>query len=200
MSVVVAIKRDNKIYIGADSQVTKGWTRSSLSNPNNYKVWKVDGVDNCLMAHCGTVSEANVIKVAEKLVPEVNVLKNTVDFKCMVKNVVPSIFKELKNANFECSRDGHPAMHSEFLFAYKDKLFNIGGDGCVIEVDDYCAIGSGSEPALGSLLTTENEIPEERIKKAIKASATSDIFVDYPIIMIDTDGMEFRVFEEADLR
>ena len=41
MSVVVAIKEDNKIYIGADSQYTSGGTRRSLSNPNNYKIWEV---------------------------------------------------------------------------------------------------------------------------------------------------------------
>ena len=37
MSVVVAIKKDGIIYMGADSQVTKGGTRTTLSNPNNYK-------------------------------------------------------------------------------------------------------------------------------------------------------------------
>ena len=42
MSVVVAIKEGKKIYIGADSQVTKGGTRATLKNPNNYKIWKVD--------------------------------------------------------------------------------------------------------------------------------------------------------------
>ena len=35
MSVVVAIKKDGIIYMGADSQVTRGGTRTSLSNPNN---------------------------------------------------------------------------------------------------------------------------------------------------------------------
>ena len=41
MSVVVAIKENGKVTIGADSQCTRGGTRRTLSNPNNYKVWKV---------------------------------------------------------------------------------------------------------------------------------------------------------------
>ena len=43
MSVVVAIKENKKIDIGADSQVTRGGTRRTLRNPNNYKVWKIKG-------------------------------------------------------------------------------------------------------------------------------------------------------------
>ena len=40
MSVVVAIKKNGKVLMGADSQVTSGGTRTSLSNPNNYKIEK----------------------------------------------------------------------------------------------------------------------------------------------------------------
>ena len=46
MSVVVAIQEGGKIYLGADSQVTKGGTRTTLKNPNNYKIWKVINSNN----------------------------------------------------------------------------------------------------------------------------------------------------------
>lgn len=49
MSVIIAIKKDDVVYLGADSYVTRGGSRMSLSNPNNYKIWKVRGVENCLM-------------------------------------------------------------------------------------------------------------------------------------------------------
>ena len=39
-----------------------------------------------------------------------------------------------------------------------------------------------------------------RIKKAIKASAASDIYVDYPIVITDTESCEFKVFYEKDLQ
>ena len=41
MSVVVAIKQGEKVYLGADSQVTKGGTRQTLNNPNNYTSYKL---------------------------------------------------------------------------------------------------------------------------------------------------------------
>ena len=70
MSVVVAIKQDDKIYIGADSQTTRGGTRTTLKNPNNYKIWKVRGVDNCLIGHVGNLRDANVVRYTLKQIEE----------------------------------------------------------------------------------------------------------------------------------
>ena len=200
MSVVVAIKENGKIMMGADSQCTKGGTRRSLSNPNNYKIWKVLDSENCLLGHVGLVREANVIRVARDLIPEMAQIKNKVDFSFVVKRLVPTMFEELEEYRVIKKGDNPPEFDSSFLFAYKDKLFYISGNGTVIEIDDYCAIGSGECEAIGSLLSTEGESPEERIKKAIKASAANDIYVDYPIVITDTESTEFKVFYEKDLQ
>ena len=96
MSVVVAIKENGKIMMGADSQCTKGGTRRSLSNPNNYKIWKVLDSENCLLGHVGLVREANVIRVARDLIPEMAQLKDKVDFSFVVKRLVPTMFEELE--------------------------------------------------------------------------------------------------------
>ena len=199
MSVVVAIKENGKITIGADSQCTRGGTRRTLSNPNNYKVWKVLDAENCLIAHVGLVREANIIRVARDLVPEMAQLKDKVDFSFVVKRLVPRMFEELEAYRAIKKGDTPPEFESSFLFAYKDKLFYISGNATVIEIDDYVAIGSGECEAIGSLLSTEGEACEDRIKKAIKASAASDIYVDYPIVIADTEKTEFKVFYEKDL-
>ena len=91
-------------------------------------------------------------------------------------------------------------MNSRYLFAYQDKLFVIGFDGNVIEVDDCVAIGSGESEAIGSLITTvEEENPVSRIIKAIKASAAHDLYVDYPIVLSDTATTEFNVVDEKNI-
>ena len=199
MSVVVAIKENGKVTIGADSQCTRGGTRRTLSNPNNYKVWKVLDAENCLFAQVGLVREANIIRVARDLVPEMAQLKDRVDFSFVVKRLVPRMFEELEEYRAIKKGDNLPEFESSFLFAYKDKLFYISGNATVIEIDDYVAIGSGECEAIGSLLSTEGEACEDRIKKAIKASAASDIYVDYPIVITDTESCEFKVFYEKDL-
>lgn len=201
MSVVVAIKKDGIIYMGADSQVTKGGTRATLSNPNNYKIWKVLGINNCIMGGVGTLRASNVIKVASGLIPEIVDLKDGVDFRFMVRSFVPRLMDELDNQKLLTNcKDDTPHMGASFLFAYHDRLYSIASDGAVIEIDDFCAIGSGASEALGSLLSSVDEKdPTERIKMAIKASAAHDIYVDYPIVISDTDSADFKIYYEKDV-
>ena len=201
MSVVVAIKKDGIIYMGADSQVSRGGTRTTLSNPNNYKIWAVRAVDNCLMGSVGTLRANNIMKVADSLIPEIVDIKNAVSFGFIVKSLVPRMFDELDEYKV-LAKDSEDAIHmdADFLFAYHDTLYHISRYGSVIEVDDFYAIGSGANEALGSLLSTVDEKdPVERIKTAIKASATHDIYVDYPIIISNTEDTEFKVYYEKDL-
>ena len=90
-------------------------------------------------------------------------------------------------------------LNSAFLFAYKDKLFLINNDLCVLEIDDYVSIGSGAPEAIRSLLSTEGEEARTRIIKAIKASAANDIYVDYPIVLSDTETTKFEIIAEDTL-
>lgn len=199
MSVVVAIKENDNIYIGADSQVTRGGTRTTLKNSNNYKVWKVRGVENCLMGHVGVSRDANIVRLIDNLVTDYDVYKDAVDFEFVVKSVVPQIYRELCRAGYISDDPVLPMLESRFLFAFKNQLYVIGSDGCVIEIEDCVAIGSGENEAIGSLLSTDGQKPEERIVKAIKASAANDIYVDYPIIMTNTKTTEFKVLQENDV-
>ena len=100
MSVVVAIKKDEKIYVGADSQVTRGGTRRTLNNPNNYKIWKVKGVDNCLMAHVGNVRDSNVVRLIDGLITDYDVYRGNIDYEYVVKSIVPDIVNALKRSGF----------------------------------------------------------------------------------------------------
>lgn len=196
MSVVVAIKENGKVYIGADSQVTRGGTRTTLKNKNNYKVWRVIGAPHCLMAQVGMFRDANVIRLMPDLVTEYNIFKEHIGFDFVVKKVVPDIVNELTRYNFLKDGEKTDCLDSSFLFAYRDQLYCIGQDKSVIEVEDYVAIGSGADQAIGSLLSTEGQTPKERIVKAIKSSAACDIYVDYPIILTDTENGEFEVITE----
>ncbi len=196
MSVVVAIKKDGRIYMGSDSQVTLGGTRTTLKNPNNYKMWKVIGVDNCLMASVGTLRDACVIRTMDDLVTEYNVYRKHIGFDFVVNKIVPDIIDRLQKAHYIKDDGVFDGMDSSFLFAFEDQLFDISSDGSVIEIEDYVAIGSGKNEAIGSLLSTEGLNPEERIIKAIKASASHDLYVDYPIIMANTDNCEFDIITE----
>ena len=196
MSVVVAIKENGKVFIGADSQVTKGGTRTTLKNENNYKVWRVPNAPHCLMAQVGNLRDANVVRLMQDLVTDYNIYRGHISFDFVVKKVVPDIVEELTRFGYLKDGKNSEYLDSSFLFAYKDQLWMIGQDRSVIEIEDYIAIGSGADQAIGSLLSTENENARDRIIKAIKASAAADIYVDYPIILTDTKSGEFDVITE----
>ena len=196
MSVVVAIKEKGKIYLGCDSQVTCGGTRTTLKNPNNYKIWKVQNAKHCLMGAVGNLRDACLIRTMDNLVTEYNIYKKHICFDFVVNQIVPDIIEKLKYYNY-LKKDGFfDSMNSSYLFAFEDQLFLIGMDASVIEVEDYVAIGSGKNEAIGSLLSTENEAPEQRIVKAIKASVANDLYVDYPIILTNTETTDFEIITE----
>lgn len=201
MSVVVGIKQNGVVYMGCDSQVTMGGTRTTLKNPNNYKIWKVRDVEDCcIMGSVGDLRDACVVRTMNGLISDYNLFKGHVSFDFVVNKIVPDIIDRLKEFNYikNDKSSVFEGMDSSFLFSCKDMLFLIGSDGSVIEIDDCVAIGSGKNEAIGSLLSTDGEDPVQRIIKAIKASAANDIYVDYPIILIDTETMEFRVITEKD--
>lgn len=194
MSVVVALKKDGVVYLGCDSQVSRGYSKKTLSNENNYKIWKVNNVDECYFGHVGAVRDANAIRTITRLIPKMDVIEDNIDFDYVVDSIVPKMIRRLKDFNY--IPDGvFDKMESEWIFVYKDKVYWIGFDGSVIEVDDYISIGSGSEVANGSLCSTDikgNE-PNDRIVSAIKASTTNDIFVSYPVILTSTKSEKYEV-------
>ena len=197
MSVVVALKKNGIVYLGADSQVTRGGTRSSLSNPNNFKIWKVRNVEHCLMGCVGYFRDGCAVRVMDDLVGELDVLHDIIDYEYVVRRIEPAIRDELIEHSFVERSNPYRDMHSDFLFVYRDSMYTISG-GSVIEHDDFVAMGSAESEAIGSLLTTGEDMdPNERIIRAIKAGAAHDIYVDYPIVLINSEEMEFRVISET---
>lgn len=200
MSVLVAVRKNGRVYMGCDSQATVGGTSSTLRNPNNYKIWKVLGAGNCLMGSVGALRDACVIRTMDDLVTEYNVYSGHVCYDFVVNKIVPDIIARLVKARYIKDDGVFGSMESEFLFAFRDRLYLIASDTTVIEIEDCVAVGSGQRLARGSLLSTEGERPEERIVKAVKASAAADVYVDYPIILTDTLTTEFTVVTEKNER
>ena len=201
MSVIVAVKKDKRVYFGADTQTTRGSLKASSFLENNFKLWKVKGVNNCIMGSVGTVREACVIKVMKNLVSELDVLHDNINYDYVVEELFPKIVRRLDQFGYTKDLDKNSVMDSTMLFGYQDKLYLLSWSGCVTEIDDCVAIGTGGDEALGSLSTTVKEDNvEKRIIKAIKTSVAHDIYVNYPLILIDTKDMNFKIVTEDDAK
>ena len=196
MSVIVGIKQKGIVYIGADSQITKGGSKKSQLHPNNRKVWHPDEMDSLLMGSAGLVKGINLTKAINGLVDQKTLRENKIDFHFVINNISKKLMDKMEEHKLIDSKDFNPRMQSEYLFADRDNLFTISTDGSVMQIEDYIAIGSGSIEAMGSLLSTEKEDTITRITKAIEAAIQSDIFVDYPIIIMNTKDDKVDIIQE----
>jgi ATP-dependent protease HslVU (ClpYQ) peptidase subunit len=197
MSVVVALKHDGVIYMGCDSQVSDSRSKYTLSNPNNYKIWKLKGFeDYCIFGGVGSLRDINIMRVSGDLVDELAILKDNVNFEYVVEKLVSNIFGLLdRYSRLKKSDDEFKLMSSSYVFSYKSSLFEIAFDGSVLEVDEYTAIGSGSDIALGSLNTTYSLEPIERIILAIESSCKTNLYVNYPIVITNSKSKELILID-----
>ncbi len=198
MSVIVGIIHEGVVYLGSDSQYTKGGTKKSNNHPNNRKIWHPDGRDQLLIGSAGLLKGINAIKSINGLIDQATLSQESLNYNYVVKNVARRIMDTMEEIKLIESKDYNPKMLNEFLFAYKNELFMIGSDGSVLQIDDFSAIGSGSVEAIGSLLSTVNDDPKTRIIKAIEAAIQNDIYVGYPIIIMNTNNQNNDIIQEKE--
>ena len=82
------------------------------------------------------------------------------------------------------------------------EIFRLGEDGYIVQVkDDYTAIGSGADFALGSFHSTAGLEPSERLMKALEAAAYLDPYVRPPFTVLElpsNDWIKTALTEEFD--
>lgn len=190
VSIVAAIKDDNKVWVACDSQVSFSGTKMTLSNPNNFKIFKPMNDHRLIVGVVGALRDANILSTLEDYIDEATLLKNNLDFKYVVKNVVPYIMRELDKHGRLVEHNERHVSDSQFLFVYDNNIYTIDGDGCVVEHDDFCAIGSGYKLAYGSFNTSEEMDNQEILVNAVKSACMTDLYVNYPIILMNTQDNE----------
>ena len=183
MSVIVAIKDNDRVVMACDSQATCYGSKETLANKNNYKIFEPQ--KNVLVGVVGAVRHANLLYCIEEYIDELTVLRDEVDFKYIVNKVVSKIISTFNN-NSAVKPNSEFYMNSIVLFAYKNQLYKIHGDGSVIEYDEFTATGSGQDLALGVLNNGTSENKRELVINAVKSACSTDLYVNYPIIVMDT--------------
>jgi ATP-dependent protease HslVU (ClpYQ) peptidase subunit len=196
MSVVVAIKDKDTVWVGCDSQVSMGYTKGTLKL--NKKIWKPEKEEGIVMGVVGSVRDLDILSTEEDWIEEIVKIKNEFNYKYMVRKIVPKIFKTLSNFGRMKNDKGIESIESSIIFTHKDKLFSINGDGSVIESDDILADGSGYRLCLGAWNSLKNkDIPiKDKLVQVIKAACESDLYVNYPIVLMNTKTEEVEIVEK----
>ena len=198
MSVVIAIKENGKVYMASDSQETGGYSKITVTNPYNYKMWKTRGLNNSIIGHVGGCRDLGIIRYTN-FIPKEKSSNGKIDMEFVQGQMVYDIYDSLDKRGFTIT-DGGPHMDSGLLFAYKDKIWDIKNCLYVVEIDDYVAIGSGEEAAKGSLASTAGEPVINRLIKAVVAASSVNINVGYPIVLSDTESCQFKLINEAEAK
>ena len=188
MSLVIAIRDKDRIVLGADKQVSTGGSKEHTST----KIWPVAELPGAIMGGVGSARASQIIQYA-------NIIDKDIDTDFIICSLAPTIAAGLKanGINIEVKDDDICTMlPNAFIFAYKDRAWMIWNDLSVSELEEYFAIGSGSDVAKGALFATKKQNPFERIVTAIDAASESTLFVDNGIDLLVTgehDGDELKI-------
>ena len=193
MSLVIAIKDKDRIVFGADKQVSGAGSKSH----NTIKIWDVPELPGAIMGGVGSLRASQVIQYSKLI--DLNAMADlscgTIDTNYIITVLVPQIVLQLQSAGVCCIAEDETEektvmLPNSFLFAYEDQAWMIWNDLSVSELEEYFAIGSGSDVAKGALFATKKQNPFERIVTAIDAASESTLFVD--------DGIDLLVTDEHD--
>lgn len=184
MTIVVGLKHEDGVILGADSQGSSGWhSRFRLDE----KVFTAHGIGY------GFTSSYRMGQILRYHTYEVlNNLRESDPFGYVVSCLVPMYRSVLKEHGYVQTENGKDSGGT-FLLAFDGNLFGIQGDFQVEEVcEGYDAVGCGFAYALGSLKTTEEyDIPpEDRVRQAIETSCyfSNGCGGETSIILLDKDS------------
>ena len=193
MSLVVAIKKDDVVYLGADTRTTRGdRVRSNLAQAD-FKIRKMGG---CFVGSAGTVSTIQLLTSH----PEWFDLKGkALTKKFLVQNVLPKYYDLVKRMEkLETSEQliASPRCGCAFIVTDGKGLFMIDDDFEVIELSKYAQIGCTDKIALSLMLNAPKDYsPNDVILKALRTSAYRNDGVGAPYILINTKDQKFEIVE-----
>lgn len=167
MTCIVGISDGDLVYIGGDRSASDGDSIVSIKNP------KVEERSNWIYGYAGTIGIGQLLSFIN-LRPEVD---NPYTY------IRLTIVEELKKAIESFSNP--PVEHdTTWLIGKNGRLFELSSqDWGVVEVDQT-SIGSGSQYALGSLYTSIDKHPIERINLAVGSAITYSPMCQGPIDIV----------------
>lgn len=199
MSVLVAIKKNDKIYLGADSQATRGSVRTNFLEEDGRKIRLLDN---------GIIIGAVGPKKGGKLIfahPEFFTLTDDGELtkKHVALNIVPLINQCLEENDLITSEKNEPpAWKNVFFIAHRDKLFWLTKSETVVTVNHYVSAGAGDDVAFPGLMKLDSEDVTddgeiyERLVEILKVTEDRISSVSAPFFLIDTESKAFKMIKE----
>ena len=191
MTCIVALQHRGDIYVGGDSAGIDE-DSSEIRTRADEKVFVkcCDSVRAQMMiiGFAGSFRVGQLLRYALE-VPEHS--KNKSDMEYLVVDLIDSIRSMQKDKGAMTKIDELEEHDSEFIIGYKGEIYVIESDFQVGRpVENYAAVGSGAQAALGAMYATQNMkmSPENRVTLALSASAEYSPGVREPFSVIKLEG------------
>jgi ATP-dependent protease HslVU (ClpYQ) peptidase subunit len=163
MTCIVGLIAEDGIYMGADSCVSNSYIQRTLKSPKIFK--KGDMLIGC----SGYLRMMQLVQYSLEIPKHRDAEQSLYEY--MITTFIDALRKCFKTAGYSEINNNQEFTDSVLLIGYKGSLFKIETNYQIMEyTDSFAAIGSGSEVALGALMATENEQPQQRIEKALLAA------------------------------
>jgi ATP-dependent protease HslVU (ClpYQ) peptidase subunit len=197
MTVIAALKADGKIYMGCDSIFLDTGSYQMIKRASSKLIVKEEMIIGMTTVGCRIFQ---IIQFKLKL-PTTKKLRNDQLLEYISTVFCGKLFKVLHTEGMlvedpeRKNTEAEPSLSpASFLISIRDKMFQVGEDFDVAEIDmPFLAIGGGGEYAIGSLEATTNlnetMLPDQHLITAFRTAAKYNAGVRGPYQIINTEDL-----------
>lgn len=164
MSLVVAIKHNDHVYFGADTQTTAGKYKIYSNLEEDYKIFST--TTNVVVGLTGSVHAIQHVTFHPEWFDELKDQPLTKSH--IVEVILPKLYENLKQYDqLKTDEDGVKKLGLSMLIAKQDRLYRVYETGAVVIVPVFSAIGSGQNYALSYYRTCREEPIHDMMKNGL---------------------------------
>ena len=187
MSVLIAYKRGDTIYMGTDTRVIVNDHKKNELCECNYKIQKLEnGMLVGITAE--RLTRQTIFAYSEIFTLDKN---GELTRKHLVKEIIPKLVAILNEEEL---------MDGQILLAYKGVLYEICRNFSIYKYDDFQLLGYGVDYGQFVLANTKDtDDVNERIIKTLDTIAKYSHQVGSPYLLIDTKEQEYKLIRRTNV-
>jgi ATP-dependent HslUV protease, peptidase subunit HslV len=189
MTILVAVKKKGRIFVGADRITTFG-NEYFTDMVNGSKIIKLR---HAYLATSGYTLMDNVIEHLHEL--NHKMMDNQFKDRAQVFSFFLDLYGELKKSYtlVDAGKDTYAGIYNVFLVVTAKALYGVSNNLSVHEYDRFAAQGAGSDYALGALYGLYDRIDDgfELVRSALEAACHFSIYCKEPLDIVEVKATEF---------
>lgn len=191
MSILLAVKKNNTVYMATDTrEIVSGNKRSNLCEAS----FKIQKKDNGMLVGITGDRFTRQTLFANLEIFTLN-KKGKLTKKHIVTEIVPKIIDLLDAHGMVMqTEDGFISMKAKIVLAHQGSMFEICAGFLVIKYEDLQVLGEASSGAEVVLFNSKpDDDVEERLIRALDVASKYCLTVGAPYLLINTKNLEYSV-------